>query len=58
MANRIPGSWKNKIVATDLLEERNNCNFDQTEALKIIWNPFQLAHLQDIESKMTKHPEL
>jgi len=35
MAQRVPGSVKNKVVATDLLEERANCNFDQ-EKLRVI----------------------
>ena len=29
---RISGSWKNKIVASDLQEERDKCDFDMNEA--------------------------
>jgi len=29
--SKVQGSMKNKIVATELVEERNNCNFDQDE---------------------------
>jgi len=28
---RVLGSWKNKITATELIEERANCNFNQFE---------------------------
>jgi hypothetical protein len=30
------GSWKNKIVAPELLKERANINFDQSEMKGII----------------------
>ena len=33
---RIQGSWKNKIVASELIEERSNCNFDQSELLSLM----------------------
>ena len=36
------GSIKNKIVAKDLQDERNNCNFDRA-VLKIFWR-FALSH--------------
>lgn len=29
MTKRVAGSLKNKVVASELLEERANCNFDQ-----------------------------
>ncbi len=32
------GSIKNKIVASDLAEERKRCNFDQPEMTKLLWN--------------------
>lgn len=28
---RVAGSWRDQIVATELLEERARCNFDQNE---------------------------
>jgi hypothetical protein len=31
---RQAGSWKNKITATELLEERANCDFDQKDLLQ------------------------
>jgi hypothetical protein len=31
------GSVKNKIVATDLLKERSNCNFNSKELTEIIF---------------------
>jgi hypothetical protein len=31
---RIAGSFKNKVVATELQQERANCNFDQ-EKLRV-----------------------
>ena len=34
--SRVHGSIKNKIVATELLEERAKCNFDQKAMKKII----------------------
>ena len=32
------GSIKNKIVSSDLEEERKHCNFDNKELAKLIWN--------------------
>ena len=34
-SNRVQGSIKNNIVATELVEERSNCNFDQEELFNI-----------------------
>ena len=31
MSNRVAGSFKNKIVASDLQDERDKCNFDKHE---------------------------
>lgn len=36
---RVLGSMKNKIVATDLIEERAKCNFDQNELAMICFPP-------------------
>ena len=35
-SKRVHGSMKNKIVATELLEERANCNFDQKELKNLL----------------------
>ena len=35
---RVPGSIKNKIVATELVEERANCDFDGSELSKIFFD--------------------
>ena len=32
------GSIKNKIVSSDLEEERKNSNFDKLELAKLLWN--------------------
>ena len=39
MTEAVPrqGSIKNKIVASDLEEERKNCNFDQKELAQLVW---------------------
>ena len=36
MSNRVAGSWKKKITATEIIEERDKCTFDRAEALKHI----------------------
>lgn len=38
MTNRVQGSIKNKIVATELVEERAKCNFDQEELYNIYYS--------------------
>ena len=43
MQTRVLGSIKNKVVATDLLQERANCDFDQ-EKLRVILHGGELAY--------------
>ena len=55
---QVKGSWKNKIVATTLADERAKCDFDQQEALEIIWRPVQISRLKEAADAMDKYPEL
>ena len=58
MKKRIQGSWKNKIVASDLQEERDKCDFDQAEALTTSIDVVEWAATQDAHKYMVEHPEL
>lgn len=53
------GSVRNKIVASDLLEERNKCAFDQQELRVLILGG---QHIFDKKTEfhriLEKHPEL
>ena len=48
----VEGSWKRKIVSSDLLEERQKCDFDKKEAVaklvdeKMIKETFDLLWMQ------------
>ena len=44
---RVHGSILKKIVATDLQEEREKCDFDQTELRKVYWTNKQTEALRD-----------
>lgn len=33
---RVQGSWKNKITASELVEERKNCTIDKEELIKFM----------------------
>ena len=46
-STRVRGSWKDKIVASELAEERAKCDFDQKEALDIVWRPMQIAKINE-----------
>lgn len=58
MQTRVLGSIKNKITATDLIEERKNCDFDQ-EKLRVILHGGELSYklYKDVIDEMTV-PEL
>ena len=58
MKKRIQGSWKNKIVSSDLQEERDKCDFDQAEALTASIDPVKWAVIQEADKYMQEHPEL
>jgi len=44
---KVAGSIKNKVVATDMLEERAKIQFDQTELQEFIQGP-QLSYYKAI----------
>ena len=44
---RVQGSIKNKIVATELVEERNKCNFDQKELYYLYYADPEVLKLKD-----------
>jgi hypothetical protein len=47
------GSIKNKIVSSDLEEERKLCNFDNKELAKLIWNGEQdYKRVKDIYAEL------
>lgn len=43
---RVPGSWKNKIVNSDLQEERDKCNFDMNLETNGLSNCMDKVHTQ------------
>jgi hypothetical protein len=43
----VQGSIKNNIVATELLEERSVCNFDQEELYKIYWSNPEVREIKN-----------
>lgn len=56
----IPGSWKNKIVNSDLQEERDKCDFDGKLGGGIV-NSFSDEHfnrLQEAQAFMDSDPIL
>ena len=58
MTTIVLGSVKNKIVASDLLEERKKCAFDQEE-LKVFLHGGPLVLQKKLNYlKIISHPEL
>ena len=43
----MPGSWKNKIVAPELLKERSNINFDTAEMNRLFRSEDQITKLSE-----------
>ena len=55
----MAGSLKNKIVASDLLEERSKCAFDKQELeLLVKGGPALKKDFDYFESLFVKHPEM
>ena len=53
------GSIKNKVVASDLLEERSLCNFDQKALRQILFQgPDEIARIDSILEDFAKDPVL
>ena len=52
------GSIKNQIVASDLLEERKNCNFDQAELWDLILTKKHVEYFKKIVKVMESDPLL
>ena len=44
---RVAGSIKNKIVATEILEERAKCNFDQKELYQNFYSDKESRELME-----------
>jgi len=54
----IGGSIKNKIVNPDLLDERKNLDFDQTELMNFIHGEGLLKYYEPINEDRDKYPEM
>lgn len=55
---KVAGSIKNKITATELEEERKNCDFDKREMTRFFWHDMSVYKMfQDEADLMEKHPE-
>jgi Acyl-coenzyme A oxidase N-terminal len=53
------GSIKNKVVASDLEEERKHLNFDQRELTNLVWGgPHEHARILDLVKDMEADPVL
>ena len=58
-AARVAGSWKNKVTATELVEERANKNFDQNQLANFLYgNKKDLASLYRQWDMQKKDPML
>ena len=60
MAKIVLGSIKKRIVASDLLQERANCDFDAQNgnAISNILEPKTQAKLRELKNAMVNDPEL
>ena len=59
MTKAIPGSFKNKVVASDLQEERDKCAFNQTEFTTIIYGGKTLFKVRkQLEKLFEDHPKI
>jgi hypothetical protein len=52
------GSFKRKIVNPDLIEERKQCNFDQKELFKFIYDEKTYNWIQEMNQLVQDHPEI
>lgn len=56
---RVAGSMKRKIVATELVEERARCNFDQDQLFHLLNNnPLINERMEQTKSDMENDPNL
>lgn len=56
---RVQGSWKNKITATELIEERQGLNFSKAEARELFLGSKEAVDMADKMAKMmVDHPEI
>lgn len=55
---RVRGSWKNKVTATEFVEERAKCDFDQKELAWSIFGPETMNIISDAMEDITKHKEI
>ena len=54
---RVQGSWKNKITASELAEERKNCLIDKDELFKFMVGDDQtLILMKKVEEDIKHHP--
>jgi len=54
---KVHGSMANKVVASDLQEERDKCNFDQKE-LYNLFTPFERENRAQVAKDQIEDPEL
>lgn len=53
------GSWKNKVVATEVLEERAKLDFDQTDLKNtVIFDPDYLEVYENARKDKVNHPAI
>ena len=56
--SRVMGSWKNKITATELLEERANCDFDLEDFRQALTRKEVHDVFEQAQKDMREHPTL
>ena len=56
--DRVMGSWKNKIVASEFVEERARCDFDQKELASCLIGDETMSIITDAMDDMEKHPAI
>ena len=57
-SERVMGSWKNKITATEFVEERANCDFDKEDLALSVLGEERLNIVNDVQNDMIKHPAI
>lgn len=52
------GSWKNKITASEFVEERARCDFDREELAKCLIGEETMGIINETMDDMRDHPEI
>lgn len=55
---RVMGSWKNKVTATELVEERANCDFDRDDLAQGLLGDELLTLVYDTQNDMKEYPAI